>query len=240
MIRLVALLGLLLAVASTAVAGPCPTPDGFLEGEGQLYHTAKALKGNQPLKIVVVGGNSTSGKANTRTELAFPGRLEAELKRRHPEAPIEVTIHTHVGVVTARKLELITGPVIQAKPTLVVWQAGTADAVKGTDVEQFSVSLAEGVDAMQGAGIDVLLMDPQYSPMTAALINFSPYRSEVEQVAMTRRTVVFQRHELMRYWVEQGVFSFAESSKEAMRAEADRVHACIGRLLADLIAARTR
>lgn len=243
MIRLVALLGLLLAVASTAYpasARPCPTPDDFFESEGQLYHTAKALKDKQPLKIVVVGGNSTSGKANTRTELAFPGRLAAELRRRHPEAPIEVTTHTHAGVVTARKLELITGPVIKAKPTLVVWQTGTADAVKGTDVEQFSNSLGEGVDAMLAAGIDVLLMDPQYSPMTAALINFSPYRNEVEQVAMTRRAVVFQRHELMRYWVDQGVFSFAENTKEAMRAEADQVHACIGQLLADLIEARTR
>jgi acyl-CoA thioesterase I len=86
----------------------------------------------------------------------------------------------------------------------------------------------------------VLLMDPQYSPVTAAMINFGPYREQVEQVAMVRKAVVFQRHELMRYWVDQGVFSFAENTKEAMRAEADRVHACIGLLLADLIEARAR
>jgi hypothetical protein len=241
--RLVALLGLLLAVASTArpaTAGPCPTPDGFFNGEGQLYQTAKTLKGKKALKIVVIGGNSTSGKANSKTEMAFPWRLAEELKRRHPGAPIEVATHAHSGIVASRKLDLIAGPVIQAKPTLVIWQTGTADAVKGTDVEQFSIALAEGVDALLAAGTDVLLMDPQYSPMTAAMINFGPYREQVEQVAMVRKAVVFQRHELMRYWVEQGTFTFAETTKDAMRAEADRVHACIGQLLADLIEARTR
>lgn len=243
MIRLVALLGLLLAAASTASptrAGDCPTPAGFFAGEGQLAHTTKALRQRTPVKIVVIGGNSTSGKANSKTEMAFPWRLAEELKRRHPGATVDVATHTHAGIVAARRLELISGPVILAKPTLVIWQTGTADAVKGTDVEQFSLALAEGVDALLGAGADVLLMDPQYSPMTAAMINFGPYRTQVEQVAMVRRAVVFQRHDLMRYWVDQGVFSFAEASKEAMRAEADRVHDCIGRLLADMIEARTR
>jgi hypothetical protein len=243
MIRLVAMLGLLLAVAlaaRSAIAADCPAPDGFLVSEGQLYHTAKALKAKTPLKIVVIGGNSTSGKANSKTEMAFPWRLADELKRRHPGAPVEVTTHAHSGIIAARKLDLIAGPVMQAKPTLVVWQTGTVDAVKGTDVEQFGIALGEGVDAMLTAGTDVLLMDPQYSPMTAAMINFSPYREQVEQVAMTRRAVVFQRHDLMRYWVDQGTFSFAENTKDAMRAEADRVHACIGQLLADLIEARTR
>jgi acyl-CoA thioesterase I len=243
MIRLVALLGLLLAVAPgtcAAAAETCAAPDGFLNTDGHLPRTAQALREKRPIKIVVIGGNSTSGKANSKPELAFPWRAVDELQRRHPGVPIDVQIHAHSGMVAARKLDIVTGPVIKSKPTLVVWQTGTVDAVQGTDVEQFSIALGDGVDALLASEADVLLMDPQYSPVTAAMINFLPYRNQVDQVAMTRRAVVFRRHDLMRYWVEQGVFTFGEGSKQAMRDEADRAHACIGRLLADLIEANAR
>jgi acyl-CoA thioesterase I len=244
MIRLVVLFGLLLAGAPSNWAQSaeknCAAPDGFLHTDGSLPRTAKALREKKAIKIVVIGGNSTSGKANSRPELAFPWRAADELMRRHPGVPIEVVIHSHSGMIAARKLDIVTGPVVKAKPTLVVWQTGTVDAVKSTDVEQFSIALGEGVDVLLASDADVVLMDPQYSPTTAAMINFLPYRNEVDQVAMTRRAVVFRRHDLMRYWVEQGVFTFGEGSKEAMRDEADRAHGCIGRLLADLIEANAR
>jgi hypothetical protein len=243
MTRFVALIGLLLAgvpAARSASLDPCRPPEGFLDAEGQLVNTAAALKHKRPLKIVVVGGSSTSGKANSTKDMAFPWRMVEELKRRHPDAAIELMVHMLTGVITVRRLDMVSGPVMKEKPTLVIWQTATADAVKGTDVEQFSLALGEGVDALLAAGSDVVLMDQQYSPMTAAMINFLPYRNQVDQVAMTRQAVIFKRHDLMRYWVEQGVFAFGEGTKEALRDEADRAHACIGRLLAELIDAKVR
>lgn len=240
MIRLLLLFAMLLAVPVAALAaGPnCPAPDDFLAAEGKLKRVSGAIKGGQPVRIIVVGGPSASGKANSSTAMAFPARLAEELRQRLPKVTVEVSTETQTGVVALRRIDTINKRVMPAKPTLVIWQTGTADAIHGSDVDQFSATLSEGIEMLQAAGSDVLLMDPQFSPITAALINFTPYRAQIDQVAMTRRVPVFHRHDLMRFWVEQGLFTFGEASNEKMRAEADAAHVCIGRLLAEMIVAR--
>jgi len=240
MTRLLLLAGLIIAVplAARAADANCRAPEDFLEVDGKLKQVARAIQAAKPLKIVVVGGPSSTGKANSTPAMAFPARLAEELRRRYPQVTVEVSVESQTGVVAWRRIETITRRVLPAMPTLVIWQTGTADAIHSSDVDQYSAALSEGIEALQAAGVDVVLMDPQYSPVTAALINFTPYRTQIDQVAMTRHVVVFHRHELMRFWVEQGLFSFGEAAKDRMRAEADAAHICIGRLLADLIAAK--
>jgi len=242
MIRIALLAALLGAAALPGAAGAadCPTPEGFFNVEGALSHTAAIFKSGGRLRMTVVGGPSTTGKANSSPEMAFPARAAAELERQHPGLEIEVAIEAQTGVVAHRRIESITHRVIPSKPTLVVWQTGTADAVHMSDVDQFSAALGDGIEALQRAGIDIVLMDPQYSPHTASMINFAPYRAQIDQVAQTRHVPLFRRHELMRYWVDGGIFEFGEADKEKMRKEADQAHACIGRLLADLIETRAR
>lgn len=240
MIRLLLLTALLLGspAAARAAAPDCPAPDDFLAAEGKLKRVSGAIKGGQPVRIIVVGGPSATGKANSSTAMAFPARLAHELRQRLPKASFEVSTEAQTGVVALRRIDTISKRVMPAKPTLVIWQTGTADAIHGSDVDQFNATLSEGIEMLQAAGSDVVLMDPQYSPITSALINFAPYRAQIDQVAMTRRVPVFHRHDLMRFWVEQGLFTFGEAAREKMRDEADAAHVCIGRLLADLIVAR--
>src|ERR1700683_3903291 len=43
----------------------------------------------------------------------------------------------------------------RGKPALILWQAGTFDAISGIDPEEFRTSLTEGVDTINTAGADV-------------------------------------------------------------------------------------
>ena len=61
------------------------------------------------------------------------------------------------------------------KPTLVVWQAGTVDAAATASSRKISAhSLYDGVEKIQAAGADVVLMNMQYSPRTESMLAFRP------------------------------------------------------------------
>ena len=48
----------------------------------------------------------------------------------------------------------------EAKPDLVIWQAGTVDAMRGVETDTFRNELQDGVETLQNGGADVVLMNP--------------------------------------------------------------------------------
>ncbi len=119
------------------------------------------------------------------------------------------------------------------KPALVIWQAGTFDAVSGIEPDEFSVSLDAGVDTIINAGADVDLLNMQYSPRTESLLNVSAYADVMQWVAQEHGALLFDRLAIMRYWNDQGTFDLYAATKKSDMAR--RVHDCIGRALASQI-----
>jgi hypothetical protein len=115
----------------------------------------------------------------------------------------------------------------------VIWQAGTADALKGVEPEEFRSSLDSGVDTIQTAGADVILMNMQYSPRTESMLDVSTYADIMHLVAQQHGALLFDRLAIMHYWNDEGTFDLYAATKDY--AMARRVHDCIGRALASLI-----
>jgi len=118
-------------------------------------------------------------------------------------------------------------------PSLVIWQAGTADAINAVETEDFRASLEEGVEKIQGAGADVILVNMQYSPRTAAMLDVSAYADVMRHVAQQRNALLFDRLAIMQYWNDIGTFDLYAATKKYDMAR--RVHECIGRALASQI-----
>jgi hypothetical protein len=116
---------------------------------------------------------------------------------------------------------------------LVVWQAGTYDAVRGTDLEEFRSSIADGVEKIQASGADVILLNMQYSPRTESMVAVGAYADAMRWVAREREVPVFDRLAIMRHWYESGQFDLYATTKDLGTAK--QVHDCIGRALASLI-----
>ena len=119
------------------------------------------------------------------------------------------------------------------KPTLVIWQTGTVDAMRSIDPDDFHAAVDQGVTALQNAGADVILMNLQYSPRTETMLNVSTYADVMRWVAEQRNILLFDRLAIMHYWSDEGVFDlYAPTNGYAMAHE---VHECIGRALATQI-----
>lgn len=231
-------------VAVPALAGPetdhCAVPPALLQDDSPLPNVAKGLRRDKALKIVVLGSSSSLGTAGTTAEAAWPARLQSYLTKQLPGTQIQIVNRSVAGQGIRQMVRRLPADVIAEKPSLVIWQTGTTDAARLVEVDQFASSLVAGVDKLSEAGIDVMLMDPQYSRLTARIINFQPYVDALNQVAGMRDLVVIHRHAIMRHWIESGYFTFADLSREQAAKIADRVYDCLGDIIATVILAKVK
>src|SRR5262249_42498381 len=130
--------------------------------------------------------------------------------------------------------------VFAEKPALVLWEVGVTDATRGTDLDAFAATLAAGLSELHQRGIEAMLIDMQYSPDTTSVINFQPYLDALHEAGDLADAYVFRRYEIMKYWSDQGVFSYTDVPKPERPALAAKVYACLGERLAEAIAYATR
>jgi hypothetical protein len=232
-LSLTLLAGLLAAVPACAddAAPACDVPAYLLTTESALPKVADALKTGHPLDILVVGSRSST--INTSDGSAYPGRLQAVLREKLPSVAVNVSVELQVKKtaeeVAAGLVKLVEGK----RPTLVIWQTGTYDAMRSIDPDDFRGAVDEGVAALQNAGTDVILMNLQYSPRTETMISAPPYLDNMRVVAQQYDVPLFDRFTIMRHWNDQGDFDLFSTSHGIDLAK--RVHDCLGRALSQFV-----
>jgi len=213
---------------------PCLPPKGDVNPLGSLPHVARKLIVGQPVVIVAFGSSSTQGYGSSAPEFTYPNRLAAQLKRHYPSADISV-INAGVGGEDARQMmKRLQSAVIDKKPDFVIWQVGTNAVLRGLDAGETARLVAEGVARIQGAGSDVVLVDPQYSPQVYQRgESASRMVRMLGRVAALRHIGVFPRFQVMRDWHERQdlpVDSFVIADGLHMN---DWGYACFAQLLGD-------
>ena len=182
----------------------CEVPAYLLTTESTLPKVENAVKSGRPLDILVVGSRSSSISASEGS--AWPGRLQAMLKQTLPKVPVNVSVELHIKKTAEEVAAGLVKLVEVKKPTLVIWQTGTYDAMRSVDPEDFRAAVGEGVVALKEAGADVVLMNLQYSPRTETMISAPPYLDNMRVVAQQYDVPLFDRFTIMRHWNDSGRF----------------------------------
>jgi lysophospholipase L1-like esterase len=225
-----------LPVAAMATPPDCRVPPELINDDPLLPLTAQRVRDKQPVTIVAIGGASTAGTAAANPEQeAYPRRLEDDLRRRHPDVPITVVNKGVARQTTQDMADRFSTDVYPLAPTLVVWETGTADAVRSLDVDLFATALEAGLTDLRNHKLDIVLINMQYSRSTASVINFEPYLETMQHTADVDDVYLFRRFEMMKYWSENGVFNFTDVPKEQRAPLAAQVYACLAERLADAI-----
>ena len=238
-LSLIALAGFLAAVPVRADDPPaaCEVPDYLLSGDNALPKVAEAIKAGGALNILVVGSRSSTINVNAATSetAAYPAQMRLALKEKLPSTEVNVSVEIQAKKtaedVAAGLSKLLEGK----KPALVIWQTGTVDAMRSVDPDDFRTAVDEGVVALQEAGADVILVNPQYSPRTESMISASPYLDNMRVVAQDHEVPLFDRFAMMKNWSESGEFDLFSPVHGAELAK--RVHNCLGRALSQFIMA---
>jgi hypothetical protein len=232
-LALTMLAGFLIAAPVRAENAPasCEVPDYLLASESALPKVAEAIKGGHPLDILVVGSRSST--INTSDGTAYPGRLQAMLRERLPGVAVNVSVELRVKATAEEVASSLVKLVEVKKPTLVIWQTGTVDAMRSVDPDDFRAAVDDGVAALQNAGADVVLMNLQYSPRTETMISAPPYLDNMRVVAQQHDVPLFDRFAIMRQWNDSGNFDLFSASHGLELAK--RVHDCLGRALSKFV-----
>ena len=227
---------LLIVVGAFAGEGDCPVPERFYEFQPILTKTAKALAGHREVRIAALGGASTTGAAAGGLEFAWTARLASALGERFPSARTKV-INLAVGGQTAKRaVERLDHDVLPLKPTLVIWETGTMEAVRGTDVDEFRQTVQTGIDKLRAAGAEVVLMNMQFSRATETVIHFGPYVAVMREFADANDVPLFRRRGIMRHWAESGALDLRTQEGEKSRELAAKLYNCIGWAMAEFVA----
>ncbi|MFZ2159007.1 MAG: SGNH/GDSL hydrolase family protein, partial [Bradyrhizobium sp.] len=173
---LIVFAGLLAAVPARAEDAPapanCEVPAYLLTTESPLSKVEDAIN-HRKLDILVVGSRSSTINASEAS--AYPGRLQAMLQEQLPKVAVSVSVELQIKKTAEEVASGLVKLVDAKKPTLVIWQTGTYDAMRSIDPDDFRSAVGEGVAALQNAGTDVVLMNLQYSPRTETMISTPPY-----------------------------------------------------------------
>jgi hypothetical protein len=224
------LAGFLAVTPARADPASCEVPAYLLLTESPLPKVEDAVKSGRPLEILVVGSRSSSIAASEAS--AYPARLQATLKARLKVA-VNVSVELQVKKTAEEVVTGLAKLVEVKKPTLVIWQTGTYDAMRSIDPEDFRAAIGEGVVALKETGADVVLMNLQYSPRTETMISAQPYLDSMRVAAQQYDAPLFDRFAIMRHWNDSGDFDLFSASHGLDLAK--RVHDCVGQALAKFV-----
>jgi len=193
--------------------------------DDRIAKTAEAIKTQRKLDILVIGSGSSALPGPDGAASAYPARLQESLRKRLDGITVNVATELLMRQTAEQVAESVDKIVAARKPVLVVWQTGTSDAIRGVNPDDFRVAVDDGVNALKASGVDIVLLNPQYSPRSEALLSMSAYLDTMRAVAQQHEVPLFDRFAIMRHWQDAGDFDLLDASKGLGLAK--RVHECI-------------
>jgi hypothetical protein len=234
------LLGVLASPSlALAQSPPCPIPDDLALHDIALplAHAAFAAK---HLTVLVVGGAASAGTAAGGSAYTMAARLQVRLREQLPGSEIEAVTRAVPRRTASVTVDSIETDLAQTGARLVIWGVGDPEAGSGAGVDALGDTVSEGIDKIHAAGADVILMDLQFAPSIARVVDLEPYRAVVMRVGQDADVPVLDRYELMRSWSDDGVLDF-DTTVPAERVQVARqLFDCVAAALADGIATALR
>ncbi len=199
-----------------------------------LPHLRAALQHGTEGVIVALGSSSTRGTMASDPGHSYPAVLQATLSRALPHWHIAVLNRGIGGQDAPEELARLQADVIAVRPQVVIWQVGANGALHNANPALFRRLVADGVDRLHDAGIDVILMDNQHSPRIDAAPEHRVLDQALAQVAAATGASLFPRSELMREWGKEGAPPLEFVAADGLHQN-DRGYVCVARSVAEEI-----
>jgi acyl-CoA thioesterase-1 len=222
------------AVAPQIPAAACSAPSELTRLPLRLKRMANRIAAGQSLTIVAIGSSSTFGAGASAPARSYPSRLEVELKSLFPRLSIKVLNRGVNGEESKDMLARFDRDVFAEKPDLVLWQVGSNSVLRDRPLTEANSSLQAGLKRLRDAAIDVVLVNPQYSPKVITKHDIDGMIALLDVTAKEANVDLFRRFAVMRYWAAQGLPFEAFVSPDGLHMN-DWGYGCWAKLLAGSI-----
>jgi acyl-CoA thioesterase I len=248
--RRVVLLGAALVAASLAVVprgsseepaarervSDCYAPTSALVANGgQLSHTDELLLSGAPVTIIAFGSSSTAGAGASNLEHSYPAQLAHEIKRRFPSSNVTVINKGINGEQSPQMMARFERDVLDLHPDLVIWQTGSNEILKHGDLEVFKYQTLDGLAKLKAAGIEVILMDAQYTPRIIRNPAYAEFNAALRDVARAAHVPLFDRFKAMQFWLATERRDWSDMVAHDLLHLNDHGYRCVASEVASLI-----
>ena len=227
-----------LLLAMTSMAAPS---GGRAEEPGaeSLPHTASRMADEAPLRIIAFGSSSTEGIGASSARASYPSRLQMELSALLPQEQI-IVLNRGVGGEDSDDMAKRLPAILAEHPDLVIWQTGSNDPLRDVPLDRFIGQTEAGVTTMRAAGVDVMLMEPQYCRQLASKPGSERFRDAIHAIGAKFGVPVIRRFGLMRAWLDKGLVTPAQLLSADGLHMADAGYALLATEVAREIVAKAR
>lgn len=206
-----------------------------LAGAG-LTRFAARIAQRESITVIAFGSSSTEGIGASSRFNTYPARLEAELKQQFPGLAVRVINRGISGEDVAEMLKRFDRDIVAAKPDLVIWQLGTNAILRDDGIAPEQPLMLRGIHQFKKAGIDVVLMNPQFAPKVMRDPDAIPMVDMIAKIATDTNVPVFRRFELMRHWRDDLEMPYEQFLSPDLLHMNDYSYGCVARYLAASIA----
>jgi lysophospholipase L1-like esterase len=182
----------------------CTVPNALIAFDSPLTRLAEVIQRNRVIRVIAIGSSSTEGHGASSKEAAYPERFDREMDRLYPGKDFQVVNLGKGGELADHMLVRLLRDVIPQRPALVLWQTGVNDVISGVDLKAFQVTLEAGIAALKTAGIEVVLVDPQFYPRSTTVPHYEKYVSTMHAIAEAHHVPVFRRYAIMKHLLASG------------------------------------
>lgn len=219
--------------AAAPAQDTCEVPSYLTTSASSLTRVAKAIQERKKLEVLVVGSASSLLAGPDGPRMSYPARLEAALREKLSGVAVNVAVSVQLKKTAPEVEPMLESLAKERKPTLIVWQTGTADALKAVDPDDFRSAIDDGLTKLAEADTDVVLLNLQYNPRMETMMTVAPYLDNMRVGAEEHGVPLFDRFAMMRYWNESGRFDLFNTTHGLGLAK--QVHDCLGRILAAFV-----
>ncbi|MCJ2014206.1 GDSL-type esterase/lipase family protein [Methylobacterium sp. J-076] len=200
-----------------------------------LPHVARQIAIGAPLRIIAFGSSSTEGIGASSPANAYPAQLQTDLRAQLHGVDVTVINRGIGGEHVDDMLARLDRDVIRPEPQLVIWQTGSNDPLRGVSLEHFRAATLDAVRRIRDAGIDVVLMEPQWCPKLEATPGANRFRDAVREIGDALDVPVIRRADLMHGWVRDGKLTTKQLFASDGLHMADRGYALLASAAAESI-----
>ena len=170
-----------------------------------LVRTRARRRSRQPLRLVAFGSSTTAGRGASAPSATYPAVLRECLLPAFPGGIVLTNLG--IGGDTCLEMDARLDAVIVAEPDLVVWQTGSNDLTRPIALDRFATLTRAGVGRLAATGVDLVLVDQQYSANLEACPALPDYLAMLHRIAAEAEIPIFGRHARMRGWCDAGRFT---------------------------------
>jgi hypothetical protein len=94
---------------------------------------------------------------------------------------------------------------MEVRPDLVIWSAGTQDALARADIDSFASAVGDILKWLRSEEIDVVIVEPAYAAAVEGDEHYSALVKRLRAVAQEHEVPLVLRYEAMRHLARQQI-----------------------------------